>query len=300
MRVVEVEITPKGKPMFSFKGGGIGDPRIEFSAQVQMDLNPNKGEVWIYNPSPEHIKSAGFMFDIGRLEYGGKLVIKAGYGDAVQIFKGDIVRANTPRKGVDRILYIEGLSLLESTKNANINKTFPEGTPIKSILKYITDEMGNSDIEPKSKKVIESLLGDEKLEYSETFRGDATSVLKSLQEKVKDIVTFGINDEGLTALPLGEPNSNPPIIVSGKTGMIGSPTITDIGVNINTSLNSNIVYSSQLNVFSDTVLSTPPSKKNKSDDFRSYVVLRVSHRGGSTADSQFVTEAQAIRIEGIL
>lgn len=296
-RIVEVTFEHKGLNPFT-----VSELKINFKVEAQVRLDPNRAEVFIHNMNPTHRNAISQIFDLNRVEYGGTMTIKAGYGNKPKIiFQGDIARAHVRRQGSEWIAFAEGLHRAEAFDNANLNVSFPKGTRVTSILKHIINQLGISDFKASDKSTLTELIGDVKLGSGEIFQGNASDVLKKIAKKVEDKLSFSFDETGFNALPIGSPNADTPIETSKETGLIGSPTITDVGVNLNMLLTPEIRNGTQINVRSPTALSLKQTAISKSvakksalkDDYRPYITEKITHIGDNR-EGDFITQVQTL------
>jgi hypothetical protein len=294
-RSVVVGIEPKNGDYFE-----LSELKISFTVEAQIRLNPNKAEVRIYNLNQKHRNDVSFKYDINRVEYGGKLVVYAGYvGDEKMIFEGDIVRSFTTKEGADYITYVEGLHRAESFAKANINKSFPKGTSAISILKYILNQIGVTSPKDKDVSLLERVIGSDKLESGEIFTGDTSKILKDFSDKYKDKLIIDFDENGPIFLEPGKSNGQPAVKISKETGLIGVPTVTDIGANIEFLLDPSIKNGTELSVESPT-LAGITGYENISDipKSRSYIVEKIVHVGDNRG-GLFITQAQGLYPGGV-
>lgn len=200
--------------------------RIDFKIDKTNLSDPNKGTIKIYNLNAD--SRAAFE------QKQSRVLLKVGYGtnpkDLVQIFVGDIRRVAHLKQGPDWITEIEGGDGEIDFTGSQIEKSFPPGTSVKSVIGDVVDQFKNL------KNTATNLVGVAG-EFVTGFvaSGSVAGVLDNLTKKIGS--EWSIQDEGVQIVPLGTPTFDTAVLVTPKTGLLGSPAKTLIGYQITTLLN---------------------------------------------------------------
>lgn len=207
-----------------------GESRIIKTLKVNFEITksilsfPNLARISIYNANSETLSLLNKKFT--------KVILNAGYaGDLRLLFKGEIRNVFKSKVGTDRVATIYAADGEQAWQNATFNKTFSENISIKSAVEEVLKTF--KDI------TIGSIAGVP--EVADKLRG------QSLSGSSKDILdnfadeygfTWSIQDEEIIITPIEEPlQGDEAVLVNAATGMIGSPTITEIGADVTTLLN---------------------------------------------------------------
>ncbi len=268
-RSVKVNFVPTNGDPFS-----VTDLKITFQVQKQSGIEPNTGKIIIFNMNPTHRGAVSWKFDIHRQSYGGTVEVIAGYGDnPKQVFKGDIVQAINTKVGPDWVTTIEGMTGVQAIASGTVNKTHPAGTENKSILKGLLDEIDGVGIKKEVKGFIDNIMGSSKTKKSQSLIGSLSDVVQKMNDKFSGKLAISIDESGIKVTPPGVANSDKKLYLSQGSGLLETPEITNVGVNIKTLLLSEIRSGSPINIKSGTIDSL-----GKGGD---YVVEKVTHNGDS-------------------
>lgn len=287
-RVATARIGPKFEPLLDIVGPPepeitgppepefvdvlqIRDLRFQFRVNKGKGSDPNGMELKIFNLSKE---------TIGKISATGQVVIlEAGYQDLSNvIYIGDVVDNGIrhTRQGPDRITTIECGSGANSLANVKIVDTFDPNITIKDAFTKIAASLGESVGD------IVDLLTD-KLNNGLTVTGSAKDALDKLAQTSG--VDWSIQDGKIVAI-----NKNRAInseaaapLVSPGSGLIGSPTRTDKGVNFRSLMNGAIHIGTLIKIESELI-----------NGF--YKVEKLTHEG-DTRDTPWYTSGEAVIIQ---
>lgn len=202
----------------------ITDLRVNFEITKSVLSFPNLCRLNIYNPNAETLAALQEKFT--------KIVINAGYeGDVRLLFRGEVRNAFQPKGGVDRIVTVYAGDGEKDWQNATFNKTFTENVTISSaiaeVLKSFTDlVVGPTSGFPTS---ADKLRG-------QTLSGSSKDILDGFADEYG--FDWSIQDGEIIINPVNSPlDVDEAVLVSAATGMIGSPTITEVGADVVTLLN---------------------------------------------------------------
>lgn len=229
-------VTPEGKALV------ITDLRVRFEITKDLFGYPNLGDIQIFNLSRDKVTAISQEFTL--------IELQVGYGGGLDtVFRGDIRNIVNRREGVDTITQFYAGDGERATRDARISKTYAAGTAIKQIIKEIaetfkiptakldglnttrTNQRGQT-IASASKDAMDKLADDYKFHWSIQ---DGELVTQDRESYDKDNTVFNINR---------------------STGMIGSPTITELGADVRTLMNP------RLNPYRAVQITTPDAEIN--------------------------------------
>lgn len=229
-------VTPEGKALV------ITDLRVRFEITKDLFGYPNLGDIQIFNLSRDKVTAISQEFTL--------IELQVGYGGGLDtVFRGDIRNIVNRREGVDTITQFYAGDGERATRDARISKTYAAGTSIKQIVKEIaetfkiptakldglnttrTNQRGQT-IASASKDAMDKLADDYKFHWSIQ---DGELVTQDRESYDKDNTVFNINR---------------------STGMIGSPTITELGADVRTLMNP------RLNPYRAVQITTPDAEIN--------------------------------------
>lgn len=218
----EYELRIIGDSIISIK-----ELRVQFEIERSAIGVPNKAKIVIYNPSDKTIAA---------IKRYSKVSLSAGYeNNTTQIFSGEVRNAFQQRLGVDKILTIFSADGSRDYMNARVNKTFSENVDVKTVVEDIISNF-STVIKGELKgldKPADKLRG-------QAISGSAAKVLDKLSEDYG--FDWSIQDGEIITLPVGEPlDSGDIILINSRTGMIGSPAITEIGADATMLMNGKLV-----------------------------------------------------------
>ena len=194
--------------------------RINFDVTKTNESNPNRSKIEVYNLS-EQTRS---LFEDKKT----RLVLEAGYVNTVAtIFQGNITKAYHKRDGTDIITTAELGDGDNRYRNARMDKGFPPGISADQVIKDISDELG---LPISSKKGVPNFKYANGLALSSVVRNH----LDMLAAKFN--FEWSIQDETLQIIPRGEGTDDGIILISSSSGLVGSPSKVDKGVEFETLL----------------------------------------------------------------
>lgn len=202
----------------------IKDLRITFEITKSILSFPNLCKLIIYNPNEDTLSSLQKKFT--------KIVLNVGYeGDVRLLFKGEIRNVSQSRNSVDRLITVFAGDGEKDWQNATFNRTFTENVTISSaiedVLKTFKDvTVGSIEGLPQ---VADKLRG-------QSLSGSSKDILDGFGEEYG--FDWSIQDGEVVIAPIDSPlQGNEAVLVNAATGMIGSPTVTEIGADVITLLN---------------------------------------------------------------
>ena len=218
--------------------------RITFEVRKQLLGFPNTAIIQVYNLSETtrnllHLK-------------GMRVELWAGYstGDQVtatsRLFLGDVINIWDTRENPDTVTTIWARDGGLAYDNATMSMTFAKGTSLKQLLaesvvslkKVLVDVVKGTD--QTTPVTITSPL---------SFTGSTKDFLDQLGKTYQ--FNWFITDGQLNTIPTNQANMFiPQVIISRTTGMIGSPTITEIGADVDCLLNPSLLPAGVIKILS--------------------------------------------------
>jgi len=198
--------------------------RVSFEITKSILSFPNIARITLYNPNQDTLSALEEKYT--------RIVLNAGYeGDLRLLFKGEVRNVFQSKNGRDRVLTIYSGDGEQSWQNATFNKTFSEklsvSSAIEEVLKTFSDiNIGSLEGLPE---VADKIGG-------QTLSGSSKDIMDTFADEYG--FSWSIQDGEIIITPDEEPlQGDEAVLVSAATGMIGSPTITEIGVDVTTLLN---------------------------------------------------------------
>lgn len=202
----------------------IKDLRINFEITKSILSFPNVCRLSIYNPNQETLGSLQKKYT--------KIILNAGYeGEVRLIFKGEIRNVLQAKNGVDRIVTVYAGDGERDWQNATFNRTFSENVTIQSAVSEVLKTFEGVTIGTVEgiPQVADKLLG-------QSISGASKDILDMFAEEYG--FNWSIQDEEVIIVPNEQAlDTDEAVLVTPATGMIGSPTVTEIGADVTTLLN---------------------------------------------------------------
>ena len=198
--------------------------RINFDITKSILSFPNLCRLTIYNTNEETKSALQTKFT--------KIILNVGYeGDIRLLFKGEVRNVSQSKIGVDSMITCYCGDGERDWQNATFNKTFSENVTISSAIQDILKtfkEVTIGDIQGVP-DVADKLMG-------QTLSGSSKDLLDGFSDEYG--FNWSIQDGEVIITPYKESLKNDEaILVNSATGMIGSPTLTEIGADVTTLLN---------------------------------------------------------------
>jgi len=222
----------------------IEDLRIVFEVSKSLRSFPNLAKIDIYNPNDDTV---AFINGEDPL-----VLLSAGYsGNVGLIFKGKLNNVFVNKQSEDRIVTMYAADGGRNWQQGTFNKTLSETIPINDVVKQLFDTL--TDHEDIAIGPIQGLdLPADKL-LGQTLSGSSKDILDMLAEDYN--FTWSIQDGELIAVQgtrsvLGSVSTA--TLIKQSTGMIGSPTLTQIGADATSLLNPDLLPNSLFIIESDS------------------------------------------------
>lgn len=198
--------------------------KMNFNIEKSLVGYPNLANIKVYNFSENSRNKLE--------EEGLKLQFFAGYEDTSVplIFEGDIVNVVHIKEGTEWISEIfagDGSKLLNTS---TVNKSYKAGSTVEQVYNDLIGQMDG--IKKGATEGLKNCLsGKRSLLRDLQLTGNIKDWLNKL---AKDCgFEYSVNDGVIETNPTGAPLSDvPPFIINQKSGMIGSPERTEVGVNV--------------------------------------------------------------------
>lgn len=249
---------------------GLKISKLRISFEITKDLQgfPNLAKIQVYNLSEESRSKIQDTFE--------SVILSVGYGeDLSTIFTGDIRNVQKVRRGVDIITEIYGGDGNKDFAEAYFNKSFVAGTSVTDIINEVKKEF-----KTVASGVIQGIDNTAQKLFGSSFSGPASQVLNQLGDE--NNFDWSIQDGQLDIIGRNA-TLDETFVISARTGMIGSPTITEIGADVTALLNPSILPGRKIKIES-----TAPNFDLGNLNFRTvnktlgegtYKVIKVVHSG---------------------
>lgn len=234
----EISITSTGSEMFdrvcnlyvSDKVGNAVDLsglRIKFSIKRSDATTPNVADIVVYNLSDETVAKLSNTKEFTRV------VLQAGYtANFGVIFQGNIKQLIRGREsGQDTFINILAGDGERAYNYSIVNSTLAAGSTQNDQVTHILNAMGE-------KGVSKGYVGDinsTKLPRGKVMYGESKKFLRKIAQTSSQ--TISIQDEALSILPKKSYTPGDAVVLTAKTGMIGTPQQTVDGIMVKSLLN---------------------------------------------------------------
>lgn len=239
----------------TFNGGLVINPgavsiheiKIEFTISKGNTSAQNTAEIKLYNLNESTRNGMGKEFD--------GITLEAGYmppgeaGNVGIIFKGAVRDVEHKREGTNIITTIACGDGDAAFRRATISKSYPAGTPVKDVIDDIAKQMEAKGLSRGEFKYPEAL-------ESKTFKRPYATCGSCVREL--DTIGRGngfywsSQNETLEIVP-SDGFVGTVALITPKTGMIGTPAITDNGVRVTAQLNPEIRPNRRVQIKSETL-----------------------------------------------
>lgn len=210
--------------------------RVKFKCEKTLSGEPNKAEIEIYNIAEDTRnmllnQKTRVRLAIGYLGFQPKGFLGTGLGGSSNVetvFIGNIKKFNsnkTPTRweGVDIITKIELADGGNAYRNARLDKGYPPGATLKMAIDDVSKALGL----PKSAF---SAIPDVQIAHGISLSGLAKDHLDTLTKPYG--FEWSIQDETLQITQVKNTSGDATIVLTPQSGLVGSPNVTDKGVEI--------------------------------------------------------------------
>jgi len=246
--------------------------RIVFEVTKQLLGYPNTAVLKVYNLSESTRTLLRFP--------GTRVELLAGYeGSVSRVFLGDLVNVNDVRENPDTVTTIWARDGFTAYANALSSVSFAAGTSLRQVV-----SKAYTDLKASAATLLQgsSAVPEKKIVSSMAFSGPTVALLNKMGED-HGFIWF-IRDNSLVLIPVRASDASVPVVLINRTtGMVGSPTITEIGADVEMLLNPSIQPAGVVQIQSDFArvslgdLLYRPINKTLGEGL--YRVNQVIHRG---------------------
>lgn len=254
--------------------------RLSFNITKSLHSFPNLAQLELYNPNPETLSMLESKFS--------EILLNAGYeGNIRLLFKGQVRNVFQRKVGTDRIVTIFAGDAEQDWQNAIFNKTLTENIAIKQVVTEIAETFKNT-----TTGQLQGLDAEADKLRGQTLSGSSKEILDQLAEDYG--FQWSIQDGELITVPneavLEDVDA---VLINNATGMIGSPTITELGVNVTTLLNPELLPNRAFVVesdFADVAIGGVQFRKiNRTSGDGTYKTFQVIFNGDTHGNNWFST-----------
>lgn len=257
-------------------GLDLSDFRIKFSVKRSDTMTPNVADIRVYNLSDETILKIQKEFT--------SVILEAGYeSNSGVIFRGNIKQIIAGRESAtDTFVDIIAGDGDRAYNFAIINTTIAKGSTAKDQVNAAVSAM-------TPKGVTAGPIGEmstSKLTRGKVMYGNARNYLRDVAQTEGS--SWSIQDEKITFVQKKAYLPGTRVVLTSKTGMIGTPQQTNEGVNVKCLLNPNIRIGTRVEIDNKSIarlkinLSVPNSPANIPAPLTAdgvYYVLVIEHSG---------------------
>ena len=218
------------------------DLRLGFKVSKSIVGEPDLAELNIYNLSKA---------SLGRIsDKNSKVVLEVGYLNSPleRLFVGDLRNIITVRSSVDKISTIYAGNAQRVFDSARFTGAFSKGTPLRQILQALAEVM--PEVELGSLDAVNSEASNLS---GVSYAGSVKTILDTLG--MQHGFNWAITDNVLRLFPSNKAireQSRQVVVVSPSSGMIGAPTITEIGADVTTLLSTDVIPNGLVKIESAT------------------------------------------------
>lgn len=206
----------------------ISQLKIDFEITKSVLSFPNLARIDIYNPNKDTEAALKEKFT--------NVILNVGYvGNLKLIFKGEVRNVFNSKIGTERIITVYAGDGQRDWQNTLFNKTFAENVPTNEVIRELL-----SSFKSLSLGTIEGLPTAADKLRGQTLSGSSKDILDTFAAEYG--FTWSIQDGEVVTTPIERPIvGTEAVVINSATGMVGSPTITEIGVDVTTLLNPDLL-----------------------------------------------------------
>ena len=216
----------------------ITDLKIEFEIIKSTIKYPNTAMITITNPNKDTIAALA--------EKDARVTLNVGYQNNLAfIFSGDVVNSINTATSIERLSTVYARDGMQDWKTAVFSKTFEQTVSPNEVLDEVIKSFSSltiaSSVElPKS---FDNLRG-------MTLSGATKDVLQKVLDKFN--LNWSIQDNQIVIVDesKGFVADSEAVVISPETGMINSPSVTEVGADVKTLLNPKLLPYKVFNITS--------------------------------------------------
>jgi len=208
----------------------ISQLRIAFEITKSERSYPNVAKIDIYNPNQETISMLTSDDPL--------ITLRVGYlGDEGIIFRGKSRNVYANKIGEDRILTVYAADGGRDWESAIYNKTLSENVKIADVVNELLSTLTSDEV---TVGVIQGLDSPADKLRGQTLSGSTKDIMDMLAEDYD--FTWNIQDGEINVIERDSSiNYLESVLINQNTGMIGSPTVTEIGVEVTSLINPKLL-----------------------------------------------------------
>lgn len=201
---------------------------IQFEIRKTLLGYPARGRIAIFNLGEETIQRITKLYTTVEL-YGGYV------GAEALLFRGNITNYYKSRLSATSAFVMVVKSSTSAWEGSSFSKTYRAGTPVATIIKEVAESFQGT--------IVGQLQVDESWQTSVADSSFTGSSRRSMDQLARDYnFDWNIVEGEVIVTPRKKAlEDKPTYIISAATGLIGSPVITDQGVDFRTLLNPDIM-----------------------------------------------------------
>lgn len=270
--------------------GGVGlsikDLRVQFEVEKTVESAPNEAKIRIFNLTPENEEKIKEEFD--------EVILNAGYKDNIgMIFRGNIQHVYRYREKTDTITEIVASDGDKDYRLATINTTFAAGSTNLDIIDAAIDSFQG---------VGDTNRGTIAVPAKVYLRGKVvTSNSRAALDNVSKECGINWSIQNGELDMIGVDDFLPDVVVINKdTGMLGSPTVTDKGIEVRCLMNNLLRVNGRVELDRSSINEKPkgkgadkngeggkrqtqPDGSKREDATGLYKILNLKHKGDNRA-----------------
>lgn len=217
-------------------GIDLSELRIKFSVKRSDTMTPNVADIRVYNLEEKTALRIRKEFT--------QVILQAGYdGNVGVIFKGNIKQVILGRESAtDTFIDIIAGDGDRAYNFAVVNQTLKAGATA-------VDQVNAASTSMAAKGVTQGHIGDmppEQLPRGKSMFGNARTYLRNIAQTTNK--AWSIQDEKINFVPLKSYLPGERVVLTSKTGMIGTPQQTNEGVNVKCLLNPRIRIGTRIEI----------------------------------------------------
>lgn len=260
------------------KGDGLdlSNFRIVFNVKKSDSQTPNSAQIRIYNLTQDTANKI-------RSEY-QNVILQAGYeSNYGVIFSGNIKQLLFGREnGTDSFVDLSCGDGDKAYNYAIVNTTLSAGSNVNQHIEACLGSMSSSNI---SKGYLPD-LSTSSLPRGKVLFGMSRDYLRKASESTE--TSWSIQDGKLQFVKLTEVLPNQAVVLTSKTGLIGTPEQTNDGIKVKCLLNPLLKIASQINLNEDSIANAKLQKTDKDAQVNApspinkdgfYRILVIEHNG---------------------
>lgn len=263
--------------------GGIAthELKIAFDVSKGIESSQNTAKISIWNLTEAHRNSVGKELDDITLEAG--YIPPNGGSNVGIIFKGQLRDVEHVREGPDIITTISCGDGDKAFRRATISKTFPKGTKVKDVVDELYKQLEKEGIDRGEWK-FPADMPDFKRPYS--MCGSCTRELDTLG---RGRGFYWSSQNGVMEIIPADGFVGGIVLITPRTGMVGTPTLTDNGVKVSALLNPEVRPGRRVRIESETL--------EMNAEGGEYRVSQCAY-AGDNKDGDFVVDIHGEAIKG--